>query len=321
MKRRFVRLPRAAAAAACAILFLLSQTAGRSAERQIVHGNLRKGAMGLQPIARLAPANRLNLAIGLPLRDPVGLTNFLRELYDPASPSFHHFLTPDEFAEKFGPTKADYQTLIAFARANHLNVTGMRPNRIILDVEGSVADIEQTFQIKMQVYQHPTENRTFYAPDREPSVNLGIPLLHIDGLDTFVMPKPLSGYRPFKPPDGGVSPAQGTGSGPAGSFLGDDFRAAYVPGVSLTGAGQKIALFELDGYYASDITNYETVADEPNVLVTNILIDGFNGIPFTSLATWKSASTSIWTFPWLRAYRRYWSMKRQIIMSNPLLTR
>jgi uncharacterized repeat protein (TIGR01451 family) len=279
MNRRFDRLPRAAAAAVCAVVLLLSQTAGRSAERQIVFGNLRKAAIGLQPVGPLASTNRMTLAIGLPLRDPVGLTNFLRQIYDPASPNYRQYLKPDQFTEKFGPTASDYQALIAFAKTNHLNVTGQHPNRIILDVEASVADIERTFHVGMQVYQHPTENRTFYGPDRDPSVDLGVPLLHIDGLDNFLIPKPLIRHKTPNP--NVIEPLQGTGSGPEGTFLGYDFRDAYVPGVTLTGTGQKIALFELDGYFASDITNYETKANLPNVTLTNILIDGFLGVPFT----------------------------------------
>ncbi len=70
-----------------------------------------------------------------------------------------------------------------------------------------------------------------------------------------------------------------SGSGPEGYFLGNDFRAAYTPGVGLTGAGQALGLFELDGYYASDIAGYESLARLPNVTLTNVLLDGFNGVP------------------------------------------
>ena len=61
--------------------------------------------------------------------------------------------------------------------------------------------------------------------------------------------------------------------------MGSDFRAAYVPGVSLTGTGQIVGLVEFDGYYASDITSYETQAGLPSVTLTNVLLDGFRGRP------------------------------------------
>ena len=57
---------------------------------------------------------------------------------------------------------------------------------------------------------------------------------------------------------------------------GVDFRVAYAAGVSLSGAGQSVGLFEVDGYNASDITNYETLAHMTNApALTNILVDGF----------------------------------------------
>lgn len=73
----------------------------------------------------------------------------------------------------------------------------------------------------------------------------------------------------------GVKPQKG--SGPSGQFTGKDFRVAYVPGTALTGVGQVVGLFELDGYYASDITAYESNNGLPNVPVQNVMIDGFNG--------------------------------------------
>ncbi len=75
--------------------------------------------------------------------------------------------------------------------------------------------------------------------------------------------------------------APATGSGPSGSYLGYDFRAAYAPGVSLTGAGQALALVEFGGYYTNDITQYENLANLPNVKLTNVIVDGFTDNPAT----------------------------------------
>ena len=61
--------------------------------------------------------------------------------------------------------------------------------------------------------------------------------------------------------------------------MGNDFRAAYVPGVTLDGSGQTVGLLQFDGYHASDITDYETPAGLPAVTLTNVLLDGFDGTP------------------------------------------
>ncbi|MEI9863235.1 MAG: protease pro-enzyme activation domain-containing protein [Limisphaerales bacterium] len=64
----------------------------------------------------------------------------------PPAPNYRHYLTPEQFAESFGPTTADYQAVIDFAKANGLKITGTHPNRLVLDVAGSVADMKRHFR-------------------------------------------------------------------------------------------------------------------------------------------------------------------------------
>ena len=225
----------------------------------------------MTPLGRLPATNLLHLVIGLPLRNRENLTNLLQRLYDPASPDYHHYLTSGQFAEQFGPTQEDYQSVSNFAIANGLKVTGTHPNRTLLDVCGAVADVERTFHVALHTYKHPRENRTFFAPDVEPSLDLSVPVLKVAGLDTFVVPRPA---LKMKPASELKNPTTLSGSGPSGNFMGNDFRAAYVPGVNLTGTGQIVALFECDGYYAVDITNYENQAGLPHVPLVNVPIDG-----------------------------------------------
>jgi subtilase family serine protease len=61
--------------------------------------------------------------------------------------------------------------------------------------------------------------------------------------------------------------------------MGKDFRAAYAPGVSLNGSGQAVGLLEFEGYYQSDITNYEGASGYTNVTLTNVLVDDATGVP------------------------------------------
>ena len=231
----------------------------------------------LLPMNLLPVTNRLNLAIGLPLRNHAALDKLLSEIYDPASTNYHRYLTPEQFATQFGPAEQDYQSLIHFAETNGLTVTATYPNRALLDVSGDAATVERVFHVKLNVYQHPTESRTFFAPDAEPSIDFSVPILHISGLDNYLIPHPaVLKKNPLNNRPTGVLPA--SGSAPDGSsYMGNDFRAAYAPGVKLNGGGQAVALLELDGYYTNDITAYESLAGLPNITLTNILIDGFSG--------------------------------------------
>ena len=258
------------------ICFGMSPGAG-AVETQVLRGHVPAAAARLRPVDRLAAATRLDLAIGLPLRNKEALTNLLREVYDPASTNYHRYLTPERYAERFGPTEADYQAVIGFARAHGLTVAGTHPNRVLVHVHGAVAEIEQALHTTMRVYPHPTEDRTFYAPEVEPVLELGVPVLHIGGLNNLTTTRRMNLQADTARE--GVNAAARAGSGPSGTLIGSDFRAAYIPGVTLTGAGEAVGLFELDGYYASDITAYEKLAGLPNVPLKNVLIDGFSGIP------------------------------------------
>jgi kumamolisin len=141
---------------------------------------------------------------------------------------------------------------------------------MIVDVEGPVANIERAFHLNMGVYRHPTEERTFYAPDQEPTADMPVPLWHITGLDNFSKPRPASLMR-----DTRAKSNKTTGSGPSGYFIGSDMRAAYYGGTALTGSGQSVGLVEFAGYNVNDVTNYfSKVGQTLNVAIVGVSTDG-----------------------------------------------
>jgi subtilase family serine protease len=218
-----------------------------------------------------APASQtLRLDLVLPLRNESELDTLLQALYDPANSSYRHFLTVDEFTARFGPSQQDFDAVIAFAKANGLEVVSTSRNRMNIGVTGSVATVEKAFHLTMGLYQHPTENRTFFAPDREPTADLPFSLWHISGLDNYSIPRPL-----FKSSSIQAHPSATTGSGPDASFLGSDMRAAYYGGSSLNGSGQSLGLLEYAGTDLADLnTYYQTVGQTLNVPITLVSTDG-----------------------------------------------
>ncbi len=233
-----------------------------------------------QPVGRLPAAQVMQLNIVLPLRDPAGLKSFLQALYDPASPSYRHFLTVSEFTERFGPTREDYDATVLFAKSHGFVVVGGTRDGMDVQIKGPVSAVESAFHVTMRTYQHPTERRTFFSPDREPSTDLPFVLWHISGLENYSIPRPLfvrkSDYAKAHGirPEGVVSYAT-TGSGPSASFLGSDMRAAYYGGTALTGAGQNLGLLEFAGTDLADLNTYfANVSQTNNVPITLVSTDG-----------------------------------------------
>jgi kumamolisin len=227
------------------------------------------------------PANHvMTLNLVLPLRDPAGLKSFLADLYNPASPDYRQFVTPTEFTARFGPTAEDYEKVVRFATSSGFEVVGGSRDGMDVQIKGPVSAVETAFHVNMRVYNHPTEARTFYSPDREPVMDLNIPLWHVSGLDNYSLPHPLvvkkSDYAAAHgiEPDAVVKHAT-TGSGPSASFLGSDMRAAYYGTGSLTGAGQNLGLWEYEGTDLADLTTYfKNVGQTNNVPVTLLSVDG-----------------------------------------------
>ena len=244
-------------------------------ENGLLAGHVPGAAKAARPLGRLSSDKKLNLAIGLPLRNRQELDLLVQQLYDASSPKYHQFITAGEFAKRFGPSEDDYRKLQDFVTNYGLRVTGLHPNRLLLDVSGSVADIERMLHVRLQLYQHPTEARTFYAPDVEPVALSGAPILHVSGLDNFLIPRPTSLHET-------TGPVPQAGSGPGGAFRGNDFRGAYARGVSLTGTGQMVGLLEFDGFYASDIAAYVSAASIPAVPIITVTMDGYDGTPGTN---------------------------------------
>ena len=233
-----------------------------------------------QQNGRLQSSDILKLDLVLPLRDEAGLNSFVSAVNNPASPLYRQFVTPQEFTARFGPTQADYDAVVTFAKDNGLSVTGGSRDGMDVQVSGSVSAVESAFHINMRTYKHPNEDRNFYSPDSEPTTNLPMSLWHISGLDNYSIPHALvvdkKAYAAAHHLDvNGVVSHATTGSGPSASFLGSDMRAAYYGTGPLTGAGESVGLLEFYGTNLADLTTYYKNVGQTNAVpVTLFSTDG-----------------------------------------------
>lgn len=229
---------------------------------------------------RLSLDRLMQLDLVLPLSDPTGLDAFLKQVNDPSSPAYRHYVTPAEFTARFGPTQAQYDAVVNFAKENGFTVTGGTRDGMDVQVTASVMKIENAFHISMATYKHPTEDRTFYGPDREPTLALPFQIWHVSGLSNYSVPRSRHEKRSDYAQAHGMSsadvvPHATTGSGPSASFLGSDMRAAYYGSGALTGAGQTLGLLEYQGTTLSDVSLYYQRAGETQPLTPVLIsVDG-----------------------------------------------
>jgi subtilase family serine protease len=257
-------------------------------------------------IGPMNPANTMQLVIAVPVRNEKELRQFLKDVHDRKSPHYHHYLTPQQYAEQYSPTQKDYEAAIAYVRSKGLTVGKTYGSRMVFEASGTVDAIQKAFSTEISEFKR-ADGSTFHAVVKEPALQLTVPIIHISGLNNYVRPTPTSIFRrlngitaihpgeitphttvrtqrvPTGKETGGTAHANDlVGSGPGGLLGGPDFRNAYATGTKYQGEGQSVALFELDGFYAADIASYKAKFGIGNIPVQTVLNDGFNGSPGTN---------------------------------------
>ncbi len=216
----------------------------------------------------------ISAQIIMPLQNQPQLSVFLKDLYDPASLNFHHFLSPSDFGHDFGPSQTNVSLVLGYLKEKGIRVTGQSPNGAVLYVSAPVGAFEQAFGVQINQYQK-SDGTSFYATVKEPVIpaTLAGMISAIGGMDN--LPKYMAHRHHFP-----QAMPKAIGSGPGGYLAPNDVKTAYnLNAVPATGAGQSVALFELDGYASKDITAYESYFSLPGVPLQNVLVDGFNGVP------------------------------------------
>ena len=205
----------------------------------------------------------LNLSIGLQPRNQQELDDLLRQMYNPSSSLYHHFLTSQEFTDEFGPTPDQQQQVANYLHSQGLHVTSISPNGLLIDASATVAQAESTFQVSINNYQLGTH--TFYANASAPIIpsSLSSLIASIGGLDNSVQYHPLVNHVQYKGPKGkpGSSPrtshaVPNAQSGYAPADLVGAYDAGPLQQAGVPGNNQTVAVFELDGYQSSDVTQY-----------------------------------------------------------------
>jgi len=136
-------------------LFLLAfhESAAVAAGFKVLKGHVPAAVSTAPDLGAMKGDERLQLTLGLPVRDEKGLEAFLTALYDPKSPAYGHYLSPGQFGSLYGASSADYQTVLHFAKAHHLKVESTYASHLLVTVSGTVADIQKAFQVELHYFQ------------------------------------------------------------------------------------------------------------------------------------------------------------------------
>ena len=135
----------------------------------VLHGNVH-------PLARpefdrgrsdpSLPMNRMILTLRFSSSKLDELPRLLAELNDPASPNYHHWLTPEEFGERFGPSAEDIGAVTDWLVSNGFVVDEVAKGRMWINFSGSATAVESAFHT--QIHDYYVHDKLHHANDRAP---------------------------------------------------------------------------------------------------------------------------------------------------------
>ncbi|MBZ5621265.1 MAG: Ig-like domain repeat protein [Acidobacteriia bacterium] len=213
---------------------------GRTA---VLKGNIHPGA---QPQYDLGPVDPSQQITGITLmmkQTPsqlAELEQLLEEQRDPASPNYHNWLTPEQFADRFGLSRSDMAKVVAWLQSMGLSVDEVAQSRNWVVLSGTAGQLQSAFLT--EIHRYRVDNEPHISNATEPSIPavLESVVLGIRGLDDF-RPKPRAKVRPL-PPAGPRYTGSGGGHLLAPGDVGTIYNINPLYSRSINGSGQKIVV-------------------------------------------------------------------------------
>jgi hypothetical protein len=212
-------------------------------------------------------------------RDPAALTSFIAAVTDSRSPLFHHYLARGQFARMFGPTQSTVAAVTSQLRADGLQVTNVTDG-LVIHVRASASQLGRAFGTGIERVRlaDGSIGQATTGAVRLPSSIAGS-VAAVMGLNSVVRTRPLGLVRAAASAGGEHAAATAASfAHPAGSPTAcADARAAALAAGGLTddqignaygafglyragdlGAGQHIAIYELEPFLPSDVKTFDT---------------------------------------------------------------
>ncbi|MBV8279882.1 MAG: fibronectin type III domain-containing protein [Verrucomicrobia bacterium] len=229
-------------------------------------------------LSAVDPSKEITVLLALPLSDAKGAAELAEHVSTKGDPLFHHFLTPQEFAARFGANAADYEAVKAWAIANGLKISYEGYARTILNVRGTAAQLQTLFRTQLNNYRSPKGDE-FYSASIRPIIpdEISGKVTSVLGLTEGVQLAPqfkigkTLGENPETP---AIRTDTAGGTGIGGTYSPSDLRKAYLVPEFGALAPQTVALFEQGGFVKTDVEKFLTHYGLPTVPIKDVPVGG-----------------------------------------------
>ncbi|HEY6303726.1 MAG TPA: protease pro-enzyme activation domain-containing protein [Terriglobales bacterium] len=189
------------------------------------------------------------------------ITRLLLQQQDPHSPQYHRWLTPDQYADRFGLSPSDVQKLTTWLQSQGFTVVRVARARNFIVFSGTAAQAETAFQTQIHNFDIDGEKRfSNVVPPSIPAALTGI-VTGIRGLSNF----PLRSHALHAKPDYTEPVAGGNHYwiAPGDVTTMYDLQKLYNAGI--TGAGYTMAVIGQTDVYLADLNDFRTAFDLPQI--------------------------------------------------------
>ncbi|MGD0369843.1 MAG: S53 family peptidase [Acidobacteriaceae bacterium] len=220
--------------------------------------------------------NNLTLVLSRSPQQEAAFEQFLADQQDPASPNYHHWLTPAEVGARFGLVEQDIETITNWLQTQGLHVNWVAPGRVFIGFGGTATAIGRAFQTELRYYNVNGEQRMSVNSDPLIPQAVAPAIKAIRGLYS-IEENPLHYEKAATSrAANSVSPELGGGS----SFdLGpSDFNTIYDVPSSLTGAGVTVGIVGESRTDFADFANFRSMTGATFANPTEIIPTAYGGV-------------------------------------------
>ena len=220
----------------------------------VLHGVLEPAIRSGTDMGRMDPGTRLE---GMSLTFTPGGTRAERDallvaLQSAGSPMYHRWLTPEQYADRFGASAADVARVSGWLQEQGLEVIGPSRGRTSLFFSGTVGQLERALRTELHHYDISGEQH--FAPSMEPSIPAPFGDLVLGLRNVHDLRPRARSHR--------TTPDYKTGStyqlAPADWATIYDVARLYALTPAIDGKGQKIAIVGQSTVNTSDLQGFRT---------------------------------------------------------------
>jgi subtilase family serine protease len=163
----------------------------------------------LGPVDDSLKLENITLAFKPTAEQQANLEALLDDQQNPSSPLYHHWLTPEQFADSFGLSANDLAQVVTWLQSQGFTVTYTARSRTWVFFSGTAAQVRAAFQT--EIHNYSLDGQTYYANSSEPAVPavLADVVLGVTSLDNYHA-RPLGVFRQVS----GVGSDVGSGVAP-----------------------------------------------------------------------------------------------------------